>query len=233
MINYKTNIYLMSANELLNTKTDNQKVIKKNSASLRFWHWANFIVITGSLLTVLLNRTVTGGRSTRPFFKETLEKAGAKITDDQAKQLAHDFSDKIWDIHTDFGYFLAGLFLFRILLEFFQIADQKLIRKLKAAYSHFKTVKEQRQAALHTLSVNITYLVFYILLLIMVVTGLFLAFEDAMEPYKAIRHSVKEVHGFVMYLILAFTTAHLIGVFLAEHRKDGKGIVSDMINGGE
>jgi cytochrome b len=34
-----------------------------------------------------------------------------------------------------------------------------------------------------------------------------------------------------MYLILAFIVVHLAGVFLAE-RKNGKGIVSDMINGG-
>jgi cytochrome b len=34
-----------------------------------------------------------------------------------------------------------------------------------------------------------------------------------------------------MYLILAFIVVHLAGVFLAE-RKDSKGIVSDMINGG-
>ncbi|MGN8068828.1 hypothetical protein [Mucilaginibacter sp. 22184] len=45
------------------------------------------------------------------------------------------------------------------------------------------------------------------------------------------RHSVKEVHGFCMYLILAFIFVHLVGVFLAEH-KSNKGIISDMINGG-
>ena len=65
----------------------------------------------------------------------------------------------------------------------------------------------------------------------MVITGLFLAFEDLMAPFKSIRHSVKSFHGFCMYLVLAFIAVHLIGVFLAE-RKDSKGIVSDMINGG-
>jgi cytochrome b len=34
-----------------------------------------------------------------------------------------------------------------------------------------------------------------------------------------------------MYLIIAFILVHLAGVFLAE-RKDEKGLVSDMINGG-
>ncbi len=69
-------------------------------------------------------------------------------------------------------------------------------------------------------------------LFVMVITGLFLAFEDLLAPFKTIRHSVKEVHGFCMYLVLAFIAVHLIGVFLAE-RKEGKGIVSDMINGGK
>jgi len=76
------------------------------------------------------------------------------------------------------------------------------------------------------------YAIFYLLLIIMVVTGLFLAFEDFFAPYKAIRHSVKEFHGFCMYLIIGFIVIHIAGVFLAE-RKDSKGIVSDMINGGK
>ena len=103
---------------------------------------------------------------------------------------------------------------------------------MKNAYFQFKRVKENRQIALHELTVNVIYLVFYTLLLIMVVTGLFLAFEDAMAPFKSIRHTVKDVHGFCMYLILAFIVVHLGGIFLAERRKDGAGIVSDMINGG-
>ncbi len=64
----------------------------------------------------------------------------------------------------------------------------------------------------------------------MVVTGLSLAFEDV-AFLKPMRHTVKDVHGFCMYLILAFIVVHLAGVFLAE-RKRSKGIVSDMINGG-
>jgi cytochrome b len=65
----------------------------------------------------------------------------------------------------------------------------------------------------------------------MVLTGLFLSFEDFFASFRSIRHALKEVHGFCMYLILAFIFVHLAGVFLAE-RKNEKGIVSDMINGG-
>jgi Ni/Fe-hydrogenase 1 B-type cytochrome subunit len=206
--------------------------IKKNSASLRLWHWANMIAISGSLITVWINSTITDEHKTPAFFKDELQKSGATINDDQARSVAGALGDRVWDVHVYFGYGLATLFVFRLILEFFQLADQKFIRGMKSAYLQFKTTKENREIALHELTVKIIYSIFYCLLTIMVLTGLFLAFEDIMRPFKAIRHSVKSLHGFCMYLILAFIVVHLAGVILAEFRKDGKGIVSDMINGG-
>jgi Ni/Fe-hydrogenase 1 B-type cytochrome subunit len=205
--------------------------IKKYSFSLRLWHWLNAIVITGSLLTVLINSTLLDRKQNAPFVKETLQKAGAIITDDQANAVSHDMGDQVWAIHIYFGYALAALLLFRLIMEFFQLADQKLIRKIKIAYHDYIVVKKQRELARHEMVVKTVYAVFYLLLIVMAVTGLFLAFEDFFEPYKAIRHSVKEVHGFTMYLIIGFIVIHILGVLLAE-RKDSKGIVSDMINGG-
>ncbi len=205
--------------------------IKKNSAPLRLWHWLNTLVISGSLITVLINSTITDQGATSGLVKDELQKAGADVTNDQARSVAHALGDSVWAIHTYFGYCLAGLLLFRLLLEFFQLADQKFIRRLKSAYVQFNTIKKNRQEARHELAVKSLYAIFYALLFIMVITGLFLAFEDAMAPFKSIRHSVKDVHGFCMYLILGFIVLHLGGVFLAE-RKESKGIVSDMINGG-
>jgi Ni/Fe-hydrogenase 1 B-type cytochrome subunit len=206
--------------------------IKKYSFSLRLWHWLNALVITGSLLTVLINSTLLDGKGNSAFIKETLQKSGAIITDDQANGVSHDMGDQVWGIHIYFGYALVALLVFRIILEFFQLADQKLIRTMKNAYRQYLTTKQQRELARHEMVVKTIYAIFYLLLIIMALTGLFLAFEDFFEPYKSIRHSVKEVHGFVMYLILGFIVIHLAGVLLAE-RKDSKGIVSDMINGGE
>jgi len=205
--------------------------IKKHSAPLRLWHWANTVVISGSLITVLINSTITDDQATSSLMKDEFKKAGASVTDEQARSVAHALSDSVWDVHKYFGYCLAGLLLFRLVLEFFQLADQKFIRKLKSVYVQFKTVKKDREETRHEFAVKIIYAIFYTLLIIMVVTGLFLAFEDAMAPFKSIRHAVKSVHGFCMYLILGFIVVHLAGVFLAE-RKDSKGIVSDMINGG-
>jgi len=163
--------------------------------------------------------------------KAKFQEAGAQLTNHQTTTVAHALSDSVWDIHVYFGYALVTLLVFRLILEFFQLADQKFIRKLKSAYRHYYVVKKHRELARHELAVKIIYSIFYLLLITMAITGLFLAFEDFFAPYKAIRPSVKSVHGFCMYLILGFITVHLAGVFLAE-RKDSKGIVSDMINGG-
>jgi len=205
--------------------------IKRHSAPLRLWHLLNTIVISGSLITVLINATITDQRGISGMVKGELQKAGASVTNDQARSVANALSDSVWDVHKYFGYCLAGLLLFRLLLEFFQLADQKFIRKIKSEYRRFKTVKKNRQEVLHDLTVKAIYAVFYVLLIFQVITGLFLAFEDAKAPFKSIWHSVKDLHGFCMYLIIAFIVVHLAGVFLAE-RKDSKGIVSDMINGG-
>jgi Ni,Fe-hydrogenase I cytochrome b subunit len=208
----------------------NPQQIKKYSASLRLWHWANAIVITGSLLTVLLNSTLTDGRSNSALIQNQLKDAGASVTNEQARAAAHALSDKVWDVHVYFGYCLAALLLFRLIAEFFQLADQKFIRKLRSIYRQYKSASGDRKIIRHDFVVKTLYAVFYLLLIIMVITGLCLAFEDDIAVLKKI-HAIREIHGFCMYLVLAFIIVHLAGVFLAE-RKDSRGIVSDMINGG-
>lgn len=205
--------------------------IKRYSSSLRLWHWANAIVISGSLITVLINSTILDDGSSAMFMKGKFQETGVQLTDEQTKTVAHAMSDNVWEIHIYFGYALVTLLLFRLVLEIFQLADQKFIRQIKSIYRDYFVIKKQRQLVLNEMVVKTIYAIFYILLIVMATTGLFLAFEDFFAPYKAIRHSVKEVHGFCMYLILSFIIVHLAGVFLAE-RKQSKGIVSDMINGG-
>jgi Ni,Fe-hydrogenase I cytochrome b subunit len=220
----------MSIIEPVRRETATPFHIKKNSASLRLWHWANTVVISGSLITVLINSTITNQRKTLNLVKDKLQAANVNFNIDQAVSIAHALSNRVWSIHVYFGYFLTALLLFRFILEFFQLADQKFIRKFKNAYIQFNTIKKNREAARHELAVQIIYSAFYVVLIIMALTGLCLAFEG-IAFLKPFRHSIKKVHNLGMYLILAFIVVHLLGVFLAE-RKDAKGIVSDMINGG-
>jgi Ni/Fe-hydrogenase 1 B-type cytochrome subunit len=222
----------MSVTASVRMNVVHHRQVKKYSAPLRLWHWANTIVISGSLITVLINSTITNQRATSRLMSDELQKSGAAVSNEQVRSAAHALSDSVWDVHKYFGFCLAGLLLFRLVLEFFQLADQKLIRRIKGAWVKFNVIKTNREETRHELTVKAIYSIFYILLIIQVITGLFLAFEDAMAPFKSIRHSVSDVHSFCMYLIIAFIVVHLAGVFLAE-RKDKKGIVSDMINGGQ
>jgi len=193
--------------------------IKRNSAPLRLWHWASVLIISGSLITVLINSTITDKQAINALVKQkVLETKG--VDHDLSRSVAGALEDKVWAVHTYFGYVLAALLLFRFLLEFFQLADQKLIRQLKAAKGR------------HELTVKIIYLIFYGLLLIMVITGLGLAFDDDFSFLRSAHRQIRDIHGFCMYLILSFIALHLAGVFLAERKKESAGIISDMVNGG-
>ena len=205
--------------------------IKKNSASIRLWHWLNALVISGSLLTVLLNSTLLKTRANAALIKNQLKEAGATVTDDQARHAAHELSDKVWALHTYFGYGLVALVVFRLSLEFFQLADQRFLRGLKNAYQRYKSIQQNREQLRHDFWVKTLYALFYLMIIIQAITGLCLAFEDDVPALKAI-HAFRKIHSLNMYLILIFIFLHLAGVFLAE-RKDRRGIVSDMINGGQ
>jgi Ni/Fe-hydrogenase 1 B-type cytochrome subunit len=204
--------------------------VKKNSASIRLWHWLNAIVISGSLLTVLLNSTLLKTRKAAVVIQDQLKEAGATVTNDQARHAAHELSDKVWTLHTYLGYGLAALVVFRLLLEFFQLADQKFLTALKRLYQQYKATKQNRAQVKHDFWVKTLYAMFYLMIIIQCITGLCLAFEDDVPALKAI-HAIREIHAFNMYLILGFIVMHLGGVYLAE-RKNQPGIVSDMINGG-
>ena len=204
--------------------------IKKYSSSIRLWHWLNAIVITGSLLTVLINSTVMKAWTNASLISDKLKEKGVQISEDQARSVAFALSDKVWAVHVYLGYALAGLFLFRIILEFFELADQKLIRKIKAARQSFLSTQQDRIASRNEMLIKTLYAVFYVLLMVMVITGLCLAFRDDLPALRKM-HFIKEIHGFTMYLIIGFIIVHIVGVVFGE-RKRHKGIVSDMINGG-
>jgi Ni/Fe-hydrogenase 1 B-type cytochrome subunit len=214
----------------METNTQSNQEKRKYSSALRLWHWLNVLVITGSLTTVLINSTLNDRKGAVEAYQQNTENVSLKAA--QIQSVIHQQEDRVWGIHVYFGYALATLLVFRLILEFFQLADQKFIRILKNTYQHYKETKEHRFKAQKKFGVKLVYVVFYLLLIVMVSTGLTLVFGDDFGVPKTISHDVKEVHGFTMYLILAFIAAHLVGVYLAE-RKDQKGIISDMINGGD
>ncbi len=204
---------------------------KKYSSSIRLWHWLNAIIITGSLLTVMINSTIMKAWTNASLIADKLKEKGVEISEDQARSVAFALSDKVWAVHIYLGYALTGLFLFRIILEFFELADQKLIRKIKSARKSFLSRQEDRISLRNEVLIKTLYAMFYVLLMVMVVTGLCLAFRDSVPALRKM-HFIKEIHGFTMYLIIGFIAIHIAGVVIGERRRH-KGVVSDMINGGQ
>jgi Ni/Fe-hydrogenase 1 B-type cytochrome subunit len=206
---------------------------EKHSLSIRIWHWSTFVIIMGSLTTVLLAKTMLNTRSNIPLVQQSLEQNNITITAAQARAVAHEFSDKAWGWHIYLGYFLAGLFLFRIIFEFFQPQEQKLIPAIRKAMKYLKQPGIDKKYGRHYLFVKYMYVLFYFALFVQTCTGLFMIYSDNIEKLQDIRHSVSDIHSVFMWVIISYIVLHIGGVIVAELGKKDKGIVSDMINGGE
>ena len=90
---------------------------EKHSAAIRVWHWALFLTISASLLTVLLASTVFRTRNTIALVQGELQGKGAVVSSDQARAVAHAYSDKVWDIHKWAGFIICGLLFARIIID--------------------------------------------------------------------------------------------------------------------
>ena len=200
-----------------------------HSAAIRIWHWTFFLGVTATLIAVLLASTVFRTRNNISMVQEQLQGKGATVSQDQARAVAHEYNDKLWELHTYIGYFLCGLLLIRILIEIMQPGEEKLRTRLIRALRLSPGSPKEKQERRHYIRVKVMYLVFYCLILIMVLTGLGLAFED-FPLFKTWHRGITQVHSFVQYLIYGFILLHLGGVTLAD-LGEHKGLVSGMIHG--
>lgn len=205
--------------------------IKKYSPNVRLWHWLNFIVISGSLLTVLVNETILDRRPVSLLISEQFGKSGIPENQAAAGGIAHELSERVWDLHGYIGILLVLLFVYRVITEFTVAPNQLLLYKIKEARSILKSMGPERYLARHEFTVKLIYLAFYLVLTVIAITGLALFFRQNIGLNRSFAHEIKEIHGFCMYLIIAFIIVHLAGVILAELKRS-PGIVSDMIHGG-
>src|SRR5258708_9103948 len=83
----------------MNTATVDEGAITFNeshSLLLRIWHWTTLLVLTSTLVTVLLGSTMFRTRNTIELVQEQLQEKGVVVTKDQARAVAHDYSDLLW-----------------------------------------------------------------------------------------------------------------------------------------
>lgn len=207
-----------------------QLFLQKHSGMIRIWHWLTFVIITGSLITVLLTSTILNQRKNIVVVQDQLKTTGLTVTEDQAFAVTREYEDKIWEIHKLLGYGLAFMLISRILIEVFGPSDEKLRTRIRNVSGMYLQNSLKKKDYRNFLGVKIGYLLFYLLLTCMVFTGLGLAFGRDLGFSRGLHGTIKEIHSFGQYLMYAFVLVHLSGVIISENRQI-KGIVSGMING--
>ncbi len=192
--------------------------MKKWSLNFRLWHWIHATVVLGLIGTVLLRKTFLSWRTNSELLTQKLSEINLEVTADQAKVLAKAIRAPMWEWHIILGYALAALVVWRILL-FFTESGKQNYQNLGVETFHKKMVK-------------LGYIGIYGIILFMAVSGLVIHFYEALGLTKDSAHDIKEIHELAYNAILIFAPLHIIGVFIAENQ-DEKGILSDMVNGGE
>jgi cytochrome b561 len=204
---------------------------KYQPLGLRLWHWLNAMAILGLLGTVLLRKTLLSWRSNSALIEAKMQGAGVAIPPGLAREIAVGIRNPLWDWHVYLGFSLGVLLAFRLLVWFFaerKGSAQPLCKHLLALP---KLTPQELPAGLHFGLVKASYAVFYLAAASMALTGAAMHFKAEWSLSKTTVSIIKEYHEAAMWFFIVFAIAHILGVIVAEIRKD-KGIVSDMIHGG-
>lgn len=215
---------------IVNSGVNSSYFMQKHSAMIRVWHWLTFLVIAGSMITVLLNFTLLEPRGKTEMVQGLLESRGATVTPEQAFAVSHEYEDLVWNVHKWFGITLACLLLSRMIIEVFQSREEKVGNRIRKAMGLYRQKNDKSGEYRHYLGVKFGYLLFYILLTCMALTGLGLAFGRNLDVSRELRGVIMNIHKIGQYCMYAFVVVHLFGVIIADNRKS-RGIVSGMISG--
>ena len=204
--------------------------LQSHSGIIRIWHWITFILITLILVTVILNSTLLNARANAVVVKERLASQSITLDDRQAFSVAHYFDDQLWNLHKYLGIILSVVLILRIIGEFTIPAAERIKQRMTSALLNSKAGTTEGALNKQYLLVRVTYTMFYVLILYMVLSGLLMSFgRNLGVPGNFIR-PIREIHGFCQWLMYAFVLFHIGGVILADLGK-ARGVVSGMIHG--
>ena len=202
---------------------------EKHSILIRIWHWMFFLLVISTMILVLFATQVFDTRANAPGVAEEALGRGVELSEKQARGIAHYFSEKLWVLHTYVGYGISFLLLSRMLIEVLASKQERLRNKIKKALTFAPANDVQKKDRLHYVWVKRGYLVFYLLILIMALTGLGLAFEDV-PIFDEWHRPIKQIHELGQYGMYAYVVLHLAGVVRADIATSN-GLISRMIHG--
>ena len=115
--------------------TENSKVgttsyfTQKHALAIRIWHWVTFILFTATIIMVLLANTLFDTRGNIGMVQDQIKDKGGMVTNDQARNVAHEYNDKLWNTHKIIGYFLCFALLSRIVIEIAISKEEKIFKE--------------------------------------------------------------------------------------------------------
>ncbi len=183
----------------------------KYSRIYRIVHWAIAIAFLLLLITIFLRLTWMNKENLADIIEAYLGSTDQSLTREQLIILAKQIRKPMWDWHIYLGYILTGLFSLRFLLSFLGAM------KFQNPLVKNQTFKQKFQ--------KWTYIIFYICVVISIVTGLIIELGP-----KDLKKPMEEIHVLGIYYLIAFIAIHLGGVLIAEFTND-KGIISRIIRG--
>ncbi len=187
--------------------------MKKSNYSkiYRLMHWAIAISFMLLLITIFLRLTWMNKNNVSDIIQEYLKNKDLVLTQDESIILAKKIRKPMWEWHIYLGYVLTGLMVIRMLLPFFgEMKFQNPFAKNISGKDKFK---------------KWTYLVFYVCVIVSLVTGLFLEFGP-----ESLEHTMEDIHVLSLYYLIPFIVLHFTGILIAEFTED-KGIISRVISG--
>jgi len=184
---------------------------KKFSLAHRILHWLIAFTILFLMLTIFLRLTWLEKNNVATILQDNLNSLNISLNHDDAIKIAKQIRKPMWDWHIYSGYFLIALYVLRLInLYFAGIIFPNPFEKNSS-------LKQKAQGW--------TYILFYFLMGISLITGFFIVNGPA--KYK---DYLEGIHVQSIYYVTFFVIMHMLGLVLAE-LSDEKGIVSKMIHG--
>ena len=184
---------------------------KNYSKIYRIMHWLIAISFLLLLLTIFLRLTWLNKYNVAAIIQEYLVGTGQTLSEEQLIKLAKKIRAPMWQWHIYFGYVLVGLYTIRLLLP---------------AFGHMKFQNPNAKNLSTVMKVQRwSYLVFYVFVVISLVTGLVIELGP-----KEFKEPMEEIHVLGLYYLLAFIVIHFSGVLISEFTHD-KGIISKIVSG--
>jgi len=192
------------------------------SLGVRIWHWLNSAVVIGLLATYFLRTTLLSMKVNRQLFVDKLAEREIVVDVNVGKDLARVLVDRLWVWHINLGYVLAALLVFRLVL---------FLMDRSHPFARLWKFLKKRDLSAHALAVKALYAFFYIIVGLMVLSGLGMVFGEQMGLSERFFEKIEEFHENAMWFFVVFLVLHLTGVIWAEITDD-PGLVSRMLHGG-